>query len=258
MSTFKTFIKTSTAPIVLCLTLAISAPALAHKGHQHKHDGLRQIFSELSLTDTQKQDIRQIITQSREDRNVYRSDRKAAKQTLRALVQSEDWDEKTVTAAILEGQALKQQKALQRAIKKNQIWNLLTETQQAEFVALLEQKKAEHEQRTDATKKNKRFKRLDLTEEQLTAIEAIKDTAKESALATKTKLATYKTAERQLMQKAEFDSEAWLSLNSEYQADFLAMGLLKAKTKHDIWNTFTAEQQIKAQKKRKGKRNQST
>jgi Spy/CpxP family protein refolding chaperone len=60
MSTFKTFVKTTLTPIAICLTLAITAPAIANKGHHQQHDGMRHILSELSLTDTQKQDIRQL------------------------------------------------------------------------------------------------------------------------------------------------------------------------------------------------------
>jgi Spy/CpxP family protein refolding chaperone len=71
MSKFRNLIKTSLTPIALCLTLVIAAPALAKKGHHQKHDDMRQILSELSLTDIQKQDIRQISKQNREDRGLF-------------------------------------------------------------------------------------------------------------------------------------------------------------------------------------------
>ena len=51
-------------------------------------------------------------------------------------------------------------------------------------------------------------------------------------------------------------------MNTEYQADFMAMAIVKAKSKHEIWNLMTPEQQAKATEKtekhkrgKKGKRN---
>jgi Spy/CpxP family protein refolding chaperone len=123
MSKFITLVKTTLTPIALCLTLAIAAPALAKKGHHQEHDGMRPILSELSLTDTQKQDIRQISKQSREDRGLFSSDVTSLKEELRSLMQSTEWDQTAVESAITQRQILMQKKALQRAINKNQVWN---------------------------------------------------------------------------------------------------------------------------------------
>ena len=159
---------------------------------------------------------------------------------LRNLVQSTEWDETAVENAITQRQSLIQEKALQRATNKNKVWNLLTNTQQTEFFAKLEQRKAKSivkggEGRQKGKRKNNKLKRLNLTEAQLAAVEVIRTSTKISGEETKAKLKNYKHAERALVQSTDFNAAAWQTLSNEYQADFLAMAVLKAKTKHDIW-----------------------
>jgi protein CpxP len=266
MSKLKTLLKTTLTPIALCLAIAIAAPAIAKKGHYQKHDGMRQILSELSLTDTQKQDIRQILKQTREDRDLFSSDVKSLKTELRSLVQSTEWDQTAVESAITQRQPLIQEKALQRATNKNQVWNLLTSAQQVEFVAHFNKLKAEQkirkverqEMKAEGKRKGKhrgqKLERLDLTEEQLAAVKVIKAEAKSSGEETKAKLNSFKQAERSLVQSTDFNAEAWQTLSNVYKADFLAMAVLRAKTKHDIWNQLTPEQQTQAGERNKGKK----
>jgi len=258
MSKFKTLVKTTLTPIALCLSLAIAAPAMAKKDHHHNHDGMRQILSELSLTDTQKQDIKQILRQTREDNDLFRTDAKSLKTELRSLIQSTEWDQTAVESAITQRQSLIQEKALQRAHNKNQIWNLLTGTQQGEFVAQLESRKTKgepmgHRDKRKDKRHNKKFARLNLTDTQLVAVQAIKAAAKASGEEIHAKLKNFKQAEQTLVQSTDFNAEAWRTLSNEYQADFLAMATLKAKTRHDIWNLLTPEQQTEAAKKGKEK-----
>ena len=263
MSTFKTLLKTTLTPITFFLTLVIAAPAIAKKGHYQHHDGMRHILSELSLTDTQKQDIRQLLKQTRDDSDLFSIDVKSLKTELRDLVQSTEWDPAAVESVISQRQTLIQEKALQRANNKNQVWNLLTDTQQAEFVVLSNNLKAEREEIRDDGKgkgkekgkrKGNKLKRLDLTETQLTDVQSIKTSTKASGKEIKVKLKTYKQAERVLIHSSNFNAEAWQTLNIKYQADFLAMAVLNAKYKHDIWNLLTPEQQTRAGEKQKGKK----
>lgn len=264
MSTFNTMIKTTLTPMALCLTLAIATPALAQKGHHHHHEGMRQILSELSLTDTQKQDIRQLLKQSREDRDLFSGDAQLLTTELHNLVQSTEWDQTAVESAITQHQALHQEKALQRASNKNKVWNLLTGSQQSELAAQLETHKNKGDERHKAANRKGKhngytLKNLDLTEEQLTAIKAIKNGAKTSAEVVKGKLKTFKQAEQALIHSADFAPDAWQALSHQHQADFLAMAMINAKRKHDIWNLLTPEQQaVAAADKRKQEHNAQT
>ena len=266
MSTFKTLIKTTLTSIALCLSLAIGLPAMAHRGHHQKHDDMHQIMSELSLTDTQKQDIKQILKQNCTDRGLFRIDAKSLQTELRSLVQSTQWDPSAVKSAIIQRQDLMQEKALLEANNKNLLWNLLTDTQQAEFVGLLDNLKAELEthkakrkdRSVEARKKGKhkgnKLKRLNLTEEQIAAVQAIRNEAKARGEKIKANLDSYKQAERSLIHNAGFNVKAWQTLNSQYQADFLAIAVFKAKIKQDTWNLLTVEQQTKVERKFKSKK----
>ena len=268
MSAFKTLVKTTLTPIALCLTLALASTASAQKSHQHhqQNDGMRQILSELSLTDTQKQDIKQILKQNREDKGLFRIDAKSLQTELRSFVQSTEWDPAAVESAFTQRQALIQEKALQQATNKNLVLNVLTDPQQTEFIALLFARKTEFNTRkagrektsTKAKRKGKRkpnmLKRLGLTEEQLAAVQMIKTAAKASGEETQAKLKTYKQAERALIHSTDFNTEAWQTLSNEYQSDFLAIEVLKVKTKHDIWNLLTPVQQAEVEEKFKSKK----
>lgn len=263
MTTFKTLVKTTLTPIALCLSLAIAAPAMAEKGQHKKHDGKRQLLSGLSLTDTQKQDIRLVLKQSREDRSASRTDDKALRTELRSIIQSTEWDQAAVESAITQNQAQLQEKALIRASNKNQVWNLLTETQQGEFVAQMETRKAKHKE-MDSSEKGKgkgnkrkgsgnRLKHLHLSAAQLAAIETVKSESKASRAEIKASIKTYKQAERALIHSSDFNEQAWKTLNAQYQADFLSMAVLEFKTKNEIWNLLTTEQKALASKEIKGK-----
>jgi protein CpxP len=252
MSTFKTLAKTTLTPIALCLTLTLTvvAPAMAQKGHHQQHDGMRQILSELSLTVSQKQDIRQVLKQTREDRYLFSTDVKSIKTELRGLVQSSEWDPAAVEDAIRQLQTFIQEKAQQQASNKSQIWNLLTVTQQAELTVLYNRLKAKREKmRDNGKRKGKKLRRIELTETQITAAEVIKNAAKASGKKIEAKLKTYKQVERALVHSTHFNTEAWQTLNHKYQDDFLAMAVLRAKTKHNIWHKLTPEQQAKAGEK---------
>jgi Spy/CpxP family protein refolding chaperone len=170
-------------------------------------------------------------------------------------VQSTEWDQTAVENAMTQRQFLRQEKALQRATNKNLVWNVLTETQQTEFAAQLATPNTElDEKHKEGKKKGKchgyKLKRLDLTEAQLTAVEAIKTAAKTNGEDVKAILKTFKQAEQALIQSTDFAPEAWQSLSNQYQVDFLTMVVLKAKTKHDMWNLLTPEQQADAIKNR--------
>jgi protein CpxP len=103
-------------------------------------------------------------------------------------------------------------------------------------------------------RKDKKLKRLDLSEAQLATVNVIKNENKTSGKKIKAKLKVYKQAEQLLVQSDDFNADTWQTLNNEYQANFLTTAILKVKTQHDIWNQFTPKQQAKADEEMKEKR----
>jgi protein CpxP len=261
MSKLKVFFKTSLNPIALCLTLVAAAPVFAEKGHQHKHDGMHKILSKLSLNETQKQDIKQIFQENKQDRNGFRADASILKKEIRSLVQTSEWNQAAIENALTLRQTLDNKNAFQRATNRNQLWNLLNQEQQVELITQLEIRQTHYKETRPGNKKRSKrkgkiLKRLDLTEQQATAVKGIKSATRGSAENTKTNIKNYKQAERALVQSIDFNPEAWQTLYAQYQSDFLTMAVIKTKTKHNVWNLLTVEQQNKAQKigkNRKGK-----
>lgn len=252
MSKLSSIVKTTFTPIALCVALAFAAPAFAHKGKDGKHNEMRQILSELNLSAAQKQDIRQLMKQNREDSDLFRDDAKSSKQSMRDLVQTDQWQQSAVANIIAVQQPFLANQALQKASHKHHVWSLLTDVQQAEFAQKITERKTHRtDSKFDGNRPDKRFKHLNLSAEQYADIATIKATAKPDIQENKAKIKAFKQAERQLIQSTNFSAEAWQALWEQYQDDFAKRMLLKTKEQHDVWNVLTPEQQTKA----KGKRN---
>ncbi len=248
--------KTITA-IALCSSLVLSSYALAKPQHGEHMQKMKRMFSQLSVTDTQKQDIRQIMKQGFADSKVNMLDKKAFKAELGALVRSSTWDAEAVEALLVQGQTQFAPNKLSQAQNKHAVWNVLTPEQQAQLIQLKEERKAKQDAATDGPKKGKKNKKkgkkggkLNLTDAQKESMAAIRNAAKTDAAAVKERLKAFKLAEKSLIQSPDFSAEAWTSLHSQYKNDFLAAALIKTKAKHDSWNVLTPEQQAKAAAKK--------
>ncbi|MEO9944219.1 Spy/CpxP family protein refolding chaperone [Paraglaciecola sp.] len=243
-------LKTLLTPIALSLALVVAIPAIAKKDRDHNRDGMRQILSQLSLTDVQKQDIREIMKQSRQDGRVFKEDTSTFRSEIQTLIQSNEWDQSAIESALAQSQSVQTDKMLQRATQKNLVWNALTTEQQTKFASLVAENNENLESKDSTTKgkhkcKYGMFKKLALTDEQKAGIKTIREQARESDKNIRAKLKEFKKAERALITSSDFSSEDWLALSAEYQSDFVAMSVSKANVRHDVWNMLTAEQQQK-------------
>jgi len=88
-------------------------------------------------------------------------------------------------------------------------------------------------------------KALSLSEQQQVQIKAIKKQAKEQHKALRESIRKFKTEEKKLMQTKGFDESAYSELHDAHQATFSQIALMRAKTKHAVFNVLTAEQQGK-------------
>lgn len=101
-------------------------------------------------------------------------------------------------------------------------------------------------------------KALSLSEQQQVQIKAIKTQAKEQHQVLRESMKEFKVAEKKLVQTETFDEQAFSALREAYQPIFAQSALIRAKTKHAVFNVLTTEQQDKWQKiieHKKGKGN---
>jgi Spy/CpxP family protein refolding chaperone len=105
--------------------------------------------------------------------------------------------------------------------------------------------KGENIERVMKHKLNKMANFLLLTKEQRLQAKAIHQEAKESRLALKPNLQSYYQQSQTLAMAEQFDEQAFISLQSQYQDSFAQMALIKIKTKHSFMQILTEEQKDK-------------
>ena len=256
-------LKTLISPLALALSLAISAPILAKAEHGRDHDKnqVRHMMAKLDLSQEQRQDVKQILKQSRADADLVAEDNKQARSDLMNLIHTASWDETAVVTALQQNQQTKASLGLKKASTMHQIWLVLSDEQKAKFAKLADNKpdgkrgkkedKANLKDKTHSHERSRsegrnHFKQLALTDEQKSAIKEIKQHAKTQVEQSKEQQKAYRQAERALIANTTFNDTAYQALQAEYQDEHLQHALVMAKTRHDIWNLLRAEQQAKA------------
>ena len=254
--------------LLLSLTVAsllsVSAAAIHAKEKGHGGDHVRMMMHSLSLSAQQKEDMKQIHKETKQDLSVYREEQKQARESMRLVMQSEVWDEAAVTAAIEQQMAINMQTKLIQAKGKNKLFNQLSSEQQAQFIANQTEKKGKNKKRRNTEKKMKRLvKALDLNAEQESKLTAMMQSNKEQALANKAEFASLKGQIANIIQAQEFDENAWLALHAQNKQQKLDLAVTKAKSRFDMLSVLSPEQRkkfakiMKKSKKSKMRRNHS-
>ncbi|MBL4765393.1 MAG: Spy/CpxP family protein refolding chaperone [Colwellia sp.] len=102
-----------------------------------------------------------------------------------------------------------------------------------------------HKHQGSKHKMKRMAKALSLSEQQQVQIKAIKKQAKEQHKSLRASMAEFKIAEQKLLQRESFSEQEYSILHNTYQAVFAQVALIRAKTKHAVFNVLTAEQQLK-------------
>lgn len=227
--------------LVLSLSILFVSSSIAKPG---QHQDLRKVLNQLELTTEQRQDVRQLMREGRDEKRLFRQDIRDVAQQLRTQIQSEDFDQTAVKTVLQQKSDLMTQLALTRAVKKHQVWQLLSEPQKAKFNDIV----AQRQDRQSRKSSKPGFRKLGLSDEQKAKIEQIKAENAEVKAAAKAQRKALKEAQRTLIQAEEFDQEAWQTLLTEYQPQLIENGIIRAQTRHQIWSLLTEEQQAKATK----------
>lgn len=230
--------------ISLAAAFAVAPVFTASAKVMHPGDNAFHLLKQLDLSAEQRQDIRSLMQQGRADMHVYKDDMRQFKAAMREQIQRDSWDAAQVVALMEEREALTQQVALQRALKKHQVWQLLDDEQQAEFQVLV-QNRSEDKKRDNPMK---RLKRLGLDDSQHEQAAAIFELAKQNSRNAHDTLKTLRQAERQLIQADSFDTDAWQDVFEAQANAKQTVALERAHARHQVWNLLTDEQKAKAEK----------
>ncbi len=240
--------------LLLSLTLAslLSAGSYAVYSKERNHgDHERAMMANLSLTQQQKEDIKQIRKESKQDLSVYRSEQKQLRENMRSIMQASSWDEVAVTQAIEQQMKLNLQRKLIEAKSKNRVFNQLSAEQQAQFIAARENKRDRKDvkKHKNAGKKMQRIVRaLDLNAEQQAKLTEMMITNKAEKQANRAQAKIIKVQLTEIIQAKEFDEDAWLAIHADNRQQKLDMAVNKAKARFEMLSVLSEEQREKFEK----------
>ena len=124
----------------LVVTIGVTGAVMAqdtmaeqHGEHQHAgHISVKRMLAGLDLTDSQQQQIRQLLQQHRTEQQATQAD-KAARQQLHALLEAEYFDEATARQLLQQQQQQHLERHLSALKLQHQIRQILTAEQRAKL-----------------------------------------------------------------------------------------------------------------------------
>lgn len=227
--------------VALAISLSVSAQPMERDG---RGAPFMKLLKQLELSEQQKQEVKQILQAGRDDHRLFRADRRDAKQSMRAIIQADSWDQDAALLVINENADLHQQARLNRALTRHQIWLLLDEAQQQQLSQMSNEsgdRKARAKQRREGMWQRVSEK-LELSEQQLSEIEAIRAQRRDESEAFKTLAKAHREAEKALIRTDTFDQQAWLTLYEQHQDAATTQALSMAYSRHQMAQVLTEEQ----------------
>jgi protein CpxP len=222
------------------------------------------MMSSLSLTAQQKDDMKQIHKETKQDLSVFRAEQGQVRENMRAAMEGSVWDESAVKAAIEQSMDLRLQTKLIQAKSKNKVFNQLTSEQQEQFLAKRAEKKDKKGEREGkrrgkgASKKVERLvKALELNSEQEAKLSAMMQSNEAQRAESKALNQSLNSQLAAIIHAKEFDENAWTAIHAQFKDQRLEMAVSKAKARFDLMSSMSAEQREKfakiMKKSKKGK-----
>jgi Spy/CpxP family protein refolding chaperone len=230
------------ATLTLVSMIAFAPVTLAQKGDHKKPAGL---FSQLNLSDVQKEQIKTIRQDSRDEKKIYREEQKAVRETFKTLMKAELWDESAVTSAVTTQVSASKQLRLIDATSKHAVYHLLSDEQQAQLLDLMENRP---ERPSKLAKLSKRLEKLNLDDAQTAAVTALIEAHQLEMQAFKANKSAAKEAQHALITAETFDQNAWSQLFDSNVENMVAAKVTTAKFKFDLKALLT-DKQVKRLKK---------
>ncbi len=243
--------KKSLISLSVATLLSVSAYSVnAHEGDLHNNNP-RELMASLSLTQQQKEDIKQIHLQTKQDLGIYRAEKKQFRDSMRALIQADMWVEEVVTSEIEQQMELTLQSRLIRAKSKNNVFNQLTEEQQAQFITsrhASKSKKGDKRGKKSKRKLQRLIKTLDLSSDQQTQLLVMMTNDRAQRTANKEQVRSVKAELTSIVHAKQFDDSAWLAVQAQNKQQRLNMAVNKAKSRFDMLSILNPEQRNKFEK----------
>ena len=242
--------KINTILAIACFTLATIPAAMAKQHHNFSHSEMH-IYKQLDLSKQQKQDIELLIQQTRANDQLMAGEKHAMQAQTKNLMSMPQWDEAAAKQIIMQQMEQAQESELNRAKTKHKVYLLLNDTQK---VALNEKAQStdgasNKRGKKGTNKKERKFekrmaKKLDLSEQQIAQMKAIKAASMTQLDSIKSQQQAYRAAQRQLIQAQTFDETAWLALQQQHADTALTHKLIKTKARYDRFALLSDEQKI--------------
>ncbi len=230
-------------PIIACL----SAPGLVMA--KHHEAPLKEVLSQLDLSVQQRNDMRTLMKQSREQARIYKQDVKNIQGQIQEQIQAPQFDKATVQSLIEQRQKLQSEVALLNAQNRHQMWQQLSTEQQQKFNQLMESKGNDRTKQADRQRNPMRMlAALDLSDEQESQFQQWLAEEKPKNQALHQQLKAFKRAEKELIQQSEFDPQAWQAIDQQQKSVQAQLALNHSETRNRIWNALSETQQQKLQK----------
>lgn len=224
----------------LLMSASVMAKHAQGEGHGSRHHGpMGAIFAELDLTLQQKQDIRQLLVQGRQDRDVYRMDKLALGDDMQVLLAEDSWNEELAAALLAAKQPVMEQQMWQNAQLQQQIWQLLDETQRQTWLQQMAEPPSAppHRQQLAA--------RLGLSEERLSQWQDLQAQADAQKAQHQQIRRAFHQAELALIASDNLNEQSWSALLAQYRASFQQMAVELAKQRYQFYQLLDAEQRSK-------------
>lgn len=218
------------------------------------------MFRGLSLSEQQKQDIKALFKQVKQDNSIYRADVQLSLQEMQYVMEAPQWDQGAASQLISQHAVKMTQAKLNMAKTKHAAYQLLSSEQKALLEEKQANKLAKKEARANKGNKSdkaeresqktarKLAKKLNLSPQQIQQWKTIQANAKAELAQLKDQAINYRQIERALIQASDFDEDAWLALHQQANVQQQAMRLVGLKAKYDRRAVLT-DQQVAQYKK---------
>ncbi|WP_102794619.1 Spy/CpxP family protein refolding chaperone [Bowmanella denitrificans] len=240
-------------PLVVGLTFGAAVQAKEPpRGHLFK------MFEALQLSEQQRQDIRTLFKQGREDMGVFREDRRAIHEQMQVLIKADNWDAQAAQTLLEQSSADRQAAMWGKAQMRQAVWQVLTSDQREQWQDI-------QEQRFDGPRgepfNGRWLKKLELTDEQQQKLETLQVAASAARQQSQTLRQGFADAELDLIEQGKLNEQNWQALYNQYQPQFLNLELQKLAQRHDFYQLLSEDQrsalQQRMEKRQKHKHRQS-